>query len=206
MTPRHRRRLGVLVGIALLLPLAAPLAASGDPIDDKRAEAARIQDQLDAQGNKVSIAAEQFNRAQLHLQDVQDSLAKAQADLQRSDQRMQEVKGRLAQAAVLAYIQGGSNALISRLARSGNEDDLLARSQYLRVTANDQRAIIGELRSAKEDYTALRVKLTGEEKDALAAASAADATRRGAVAAEDAQRAILSQVQGDLADIGAVDA
>ncbi|MCA1843550.1 MAG: NlpC/P60 family protein [Actinobacteria bacterium] len=206
MTPRHRRRLGVLVGIALLLPLAAPLAASGDPIDDKRAEAARIQDQLDAQGNKVSIAAEQFNRAQLHLQDVEDSLAKAQTDLQRSDQRMQEVKGRLAQAAVLAYIQGGSNALISRLARSGNEDDLLARSQYLRVTANDQRAIIGELRSAKEDYTALRVKLTGEEKDARAAASAADASRRDAVAAEDAQRAILSKVQGDVADMVAAEA
>ena len=206
MTPRHRRRLGVLVGIALLLPLAAPLAASGDPIDDKRVEAARIQDQLDAQGNKVSIAAEQFNRAQLHLQDVQDSLAKAQADLQRSDQRMQEVKGRLAQAAVLAYIQGGSNALISRLARSGNEDELLARSQYLRVTANDQRAIIGELRSAKEDYTALRVKLTGEEKDARGAASAADATRRDAVGAEDAQRSILSRIQGDLADMVSAEA
>ena len=206
MTPRHRRRLGVLVGIALLLPLAAPWAASADPIDDKRAEAARIQDQLEAQGDKVSIAAEQFNRAQLHLQDVQDSLAKAQSDLQRSDERMQQVRGRLAQAAVLAYIQGGSNALISRLARSGNETDLLARSQYLRVTANDQRAIIGELRSAKEDYTALRIKLTGEEKDARAAASAADATRRGAIAAEDAQRAILSKVQGDLADMVAAEA
>src|SRR5438067_12068399 len=120
MTPRHRRRLGVLVGIALLLPLAAPwAAASADPIDDKRAEAARIQDQLEAQGEKVSIAAEQFNRAQLHVQDVQDSLAKAQSDLQRSDERMRQVRGRLAQAAVLAYIQGGSNALISRLARSG---------------------------------------------------------------------------------------
>src|SRR5919206_2832055 len=168
MTPRHRRRLGVFVGIALLLPLAAPLAASGDPIDDKRAEAARIQDQLDAQGEKVSIAAEQFNRAQLHVQQVQNSLAKAQADLERSEQRMQEVKGRLAQAAVLAYIQGGSNSLISRLARSGSEDNLLARSQYLRVTASDQRAILGELRSAKEDYATVRIRLTGEEKDTRA--------------------------------------
>jgi cell wall-associated NlpC family hydrolase len=206
LTPRHRRRLGVLVGIALLLPLANPLAASGDTIDDKRAEAARIQDQIDAQGEKVGMAAEQFNRAQLHVQDVENSLAKAQSDLDHSEQRMQEVKGRLAQAAVLAYIQGGSNSLISRLARSANEDDLLARSQYLQVTANDQRAILGELKSAKEDYAALRTRLTGEEKDAKAAAAAADATRRDAQAAEDAQKAILSKVQGDLADLVAAEA
>jgi cell wall-associated NlpC family hydrolase len=190
----------------LLLPLANPLAALGDQIDDKRAEAARIQDQIDAQGEKVSIAAEQFNRAQLHVQDVQSSLAKAQADLDRSEQRMQEVKGRLAEAAVLAYIQGGSNALISRLVRSGSQDDLLARSQYLQVTASDQRSILGELRSAKEDYTALRTKLSGEEKDAKAAASAADASRRDAQAAEDAERAILSHVQGDLAGLVAAEA
>jgi cell wall-associated NlpC family hydrolase len=206
MTPRHLRRLGVFVGIALLLPLAAPLAASGDPIDDKRVEAARIQDQLEAQGEKVSIAAQQFNRAQLHLRDVQESLEKAQADLKRSDERMKQVKSRLAQVAVSAYIHGGNNATISRLARSGNHTDLLVRSQYLRVTASDQRALIGELRVAKEDFTALRIKLTDEEKEAKAAAGVAEASRREAVAAEDAQRAILGRVQGDLADLVAAEA
>ena len=50
MTPRHRR-LGVLVGIALLFPvMTAP--ASADPLADKRAEAARIQEQLERQGEK----------------------------------------------------------------------------------------------------------------------------------------------------------
>ncbi|MDQ4096989.1 MAG: hypothetical protein M3144_03850, partial [Actinomycetota bacterium] len=199
MTPRHRRRLGVFVGIALLFPLAAPFAASGDPIDDKRAEAARIQDQLEAQGEKVSIAAQQFNRAQLHLRDVQESLTSAQADLQRSDERMKQVKSRLARVAISAYIHGGNNATISRLARSGSHSDLLARSQYLRVTASDQRALIGELRVAREDFTALRTRLTEEEKEAKEAASAAEAMRRDATAAEDTQRAILGRVQGDLA-------
>ena len=76
-----------------MLPLAAPLAASGDPIDDKRAEAVRIQNDLDAQGERVSIADEQYNRAQVHLQDVQDSLAKTQSDLQRSNDKIAEIKG-----------------------------------------------------------------------------------------------------------------
>lgn len=205
MTPRHRRRLGVFVGIALLVPLAAQLAASGDPIDDKRAEASHIQDQLDAQGRKVSIAAEQFNRAQANLGDVRDALAKAQSDLKRSDDRLGVIKGQLAQVAVMAYVHGGSNATLSRLVRSTDEDNLLARTQYLQMAANDQRALIGQLRAAKEDFTALKVKLTADEKSAQAATDAAAAARRDAVAAEDAQRAILGRVQGELSTLVAAE-
>jgi cell wall-associated NlpC family hydrolase len=182
------------------------LAASGDPIDDKKAEAARIQDQLDAQGEKVSVAAQRFNRAQLHLEEVRSSLAKAETDVKRSGERMQEIKGRLAQAAVVAYIHGGTNSILSRLARSSDQSEFFARRQYLQVAANDQRAILGELRSAKEDFTSLRSRLVNEEKDAKVAADGAAASRADAVAAENAQRAILSKAQGDLADLVAAEA
>lgn len=206
MTPRHRRRLGVFVGIALLLPLTAQLAASGDPIDDKKAEAARIQDELDAQGKQVSVAAQKFNAAQSHLDDVQSSLAQAQTDLQRSSDRMVQVKGLLANAAVTAYIHGGSTMILSQLARSSDHTELIARSQYLQVAANDQRKLIGQLKAAKEDFTALKGKLIGEEKDAKAATDAAALARRQAIGAEDAQRAILGRVQGELADLVAAEA
>ena len=189
-----------------MLPLAAQLAASGDPIDDKKAEAARIQDQLDAQGKAVSIAAQKFNAAQSHLADVQASLDKAQADLQRSSDRMVQVKGLVADAAVTAYIHGGSNMVLSRLARSSDHSQLVARSQYLQVAVNDQRRVIGQLKAAKEDFTALKGKLIGEEKDAKAATDAAAAARRQAIAAEDAQRAVLGRVQGELADLVAAEA
>jgi len=206
VTPRHRRRLGVFVGIALLLPLAAQLAASGDPIDDKKAEAAHIQDQLDAQGKAVSVAAQKYNAAQSHLADVQASLEKAQTDLQRSSDRMVQVKGLLADAAVTAYVHGGNSMVLSRLVRSSDHSELVARSQYLQVAANDQRQLIGQLKAAKEDFTALKGKLVGEEKDAKAATDSAAAARRQAVAAEDAQRAVLSRVQGELADLVAAEA
>ena len=206
MTPRHRRRLGVLVGIALLVPLAVPNAALGDPVDDKRAEAARIQSQLEQQGEKVSIAAERFNRAQLNLERVEASIQKTEADLRRSNERFTEVKGRLAQVAVVAYTHGGTNATISQLARSRDHGQLVARRQYLQVAANDQRVLIGELRSAKEDLVDVRTKLTTEEKGAKAAADQAASLRQEAIAAEDAQRAILSRVQGELADLVAVEA
>jgi len=100
MTPRHRRLLGVLVGMALMLPMLGQPLASAAPIDDKRAEAARLQDQLEAQGEQVSIQAERYNRARAKVAEVEDSVAQTEADVARSDERLKLVKGRLATAAI----------------------------------------------------------------------------------------------------------
>lgn len=207
MTPRHRRRLGVFVGIALLIPLAAPWAASGDPIDEKRAEAARIQDQLDAQGTKLSIAAERFNRARNRLAEVKETMAKAEADVRRSDERMAEIRARLQLVAIAAYVGGGSSpaSVLNHMARAHDDTEYVVKRQYLKTAAGDQRSIMSELKAAKEDLNGRRARLAEQEKDAEAAAEAADATRRAAQAAEDAQRAILSRVQGDLADLVAAE-
>jgi cell wall-associated NlpC family hydrolase len=202
MTPRHRR-LGVLVGIALLFPvMTAP--ASADPLADKRAEAARIQEQLEKQGEKVSMLAERSNRAQLKVAEVEGSLAKTAAEVARSDEHLQQARARLATAAVLAYVHGGSNALIGRLARGG-QDDMVVRTQYLRVTTADQRRIIGDVRTAKQDFELQKSRLEGDRKAAVEAADAATAANRAAQEAEDAQRAVLGQVNGELSDLVAAE-
>ena len=107
MTPRHRRLLGVFVG-CLLLPLVGQPLASAAPIDDKRAEAARLQDQLEAQGEEVSILAERYNRAQVKVAEVEEGIVQTEADVARSDDRLKPVKDRLADAAVAAYMHGGA--------------------------------------------------------------------------------------------------
>ena len=202
MTPRHRR-LGVLVGIALLFPvMTAPALA--DPLADKRAEAARIQEALERQGEKISILAERSNRAQLKVAEVEGSLAKTAAEVARSDQRLQQVRARLATAAVLAYVHGGNISLIGQLARGG-QADMVVRTQYLRVTAADQRRVIGEVRTAKQDFETQKSRLESEQKAAAEAADAAAAANRAAQEAEDAQRAVLGQVTGELSELVAAE-
>ncbi len=203
MTPRHRR-LGVLVGIALLLPIVTASSTFADPVAEKRAEAARIQEQLERQGQQVSILAERSNRARLKVSQVEESLARAQTDLARSDERLQLVRGRLAQAAVLAYVHGGSNSLISKLAR-GSQDNMVVRTQYLRVTAADQRRVIGEVRAAKQDFQLHQSRLDTERKAAAEAAGAAEAASQDAVEAEDAQRVVLGRVTGELGELVAAE-
>ena len=202
MTPRHRR-LGVLVGIALFFPvMTAP--ASADPLADKRAEAARIQEALERQGEKVSILAERSNRAQLKVAEVEGSLAKTAAEVARSDERLQRARARLATAAVLAYVHGGNNALIGKLVR-GSQNDMVVRTQYLRVTAADQRRVIGEVRTAKQDFETHKSRLEDERKAAAEAADVATSANRAAREAEEAQRAVLGQVTGELSDLVAAE-
>jgi cell wall-associated NlpC family hydrolase len=203
LTPRLRL-LGVFVGIALLLPIVTASGSSADPLADKKAEAAQIQDQLDKQGQKVSVLAEQSNRAKIKVAEVDGSIAKAEADLASSDQRLQDVKGRLAQAAVLAYVDGGSTSFLGHLAQGG-ADDMIVRSQYLRITATDQRQVIGEVKAAKDDFASDKAQLESQRKVAAAAAADVEASSRAAAAAEDAQRVVLSKVTGELGDLVAAD-
>lgn len=179
-------------------------ASWADPIADKKAEAARIQEQLDKQGRKVSILAEQSNRARIKVDEVTASLAKTQDQVSKSDARLQAARSQMASAAVLAYVHGGSNSMLGKLARSGG-DDMVVRSQYLRVTAADQRQIIDEVRAAREDFQSEQATLQADRKAAAQAADAADAASKAAAAAEDAQKLALSRVTGELSDLVAAD-
>ncbi len=189
-----------------MLPIVGQPSASAAPIDDKRAEAARVQDELEAQGTQVSILAERHNRARLKMAEVEDSLAQTEADVARSDERLKLVKGRLATAAISAYVHGGSTSILSSMARSGKPNETIVRNQYLRVTAADQREIIGELRLAKEDLSLRRTELDSERKAARAASDDAAAASREAEEAEAAQRAILASVEGDISGLVAEEA
>ena len=203
MTPRHRR-LGVLVGIALLFPMFTAPASWADPLDEKKAEAARLEAQIDRQGAQVSILAEKANRARLKVSEVEGSLARTEVDVARSDERLRLVRSRLAQAAVIAYVHGGSNSMIGKLARGGR-DDMVVRTQYLRVTSADQRKIIAEVRAAKEDLASQKSRLESERKAAAEAAAVASSASEAAVEAEEAQRVVLSQVKGELSDLVAAE-
>ena len=195
--PLHVRRLVVLAGFALVLPVVVMSPASGAPIDDKRAEAARIAQELEVEGNKASMAAEGFNQARLKLAEVQGSLAKVQSDVARADARMQQAQGLLAQVAVQSYVTGGSTSFFAKLANSDNSNVVL-RQQYLRFTASDQREVMGEVRAAREDFAAAQERLADEQSVAAEAASRAEAAQRKAAEAEAAQRNLLGRVQGEL--------
>lgn len=199
LNPLHRRRLGVLVGIALLLPVLGGTAAAS-PVDDKRAEAARIQQQLAAQGDRVSVLDEQYNRAREKADEAQASLAKTKGELASADARFKGAQGNLTTYAVSSYVHGGDNTFLSELLKSKGSD-LVSRRQYLQVAASDQRQAMDELKAAREDLTSAKAKAESDQKSAADAASQVDANRRQAEAAVAQQQQLLTKVNGDLAQL-----
>jgi len=200
LTPQNQRRLGVLVGITLVVSLLGAASAAGSPIQDKQAEAARIQAQLDAQGNRISVLDEQYNRAQINVGAAQASLAQAQADLAAANQRYAEVRSRMSEAAVNAYVNGGNTSMIEELVKSSGKD-LAVRKTYVEAAAADQNSTLDELRAARQDLEAQQAKLKASADGAKAAASNLASQKAAIDAAIAAQQATLSQVNGEVAQL-----
>lgn len=200
MTPRNQRRLGVLVGISLLLSLLGAASAAASPIQDKQAQAARIQAQLDAQGNKISQLDEQYNRAQMNVASTQAALVKAQADLAAANQRFSQIKSQMSQTAVNAYMHGGNTSMIEQLVKSDGKD-LAVRKTYVEAAAADQTSTLDQLRAARQDLEAQQAKLKASSDSARQAASTLASQKSAIDAAIADQQATLSKVKGDIAQL-----
>lgn len=204
MPSRVRRRRRVQpVGIALVLLIATAATAGAAPasVKDKQAQAAKLQDQLERQGNQVSVLAEKYNRARLKVTELEAAMGTVEADVTRSDQRLADMKDRVSDVAVDAYVHGGSNSVLNSLARSGEGTDLVVRREYMRVAVADQRDTIGELRSVMEDLGESRSRLSDERERARAAATKAKKLQAEAAKAEGELNQVLKKVNGEVATL-----
>ena len=199
------RRLGVLVVIASLTPLFdAP--AHADDIADKQAEAARIAEQVEAEGQKVSMLAERLNQARLHADGVQAEVAKTQAEVARTDAEVAEAKETLKGYVVRSYMRGGRMSQLQLLlGGQGEANDLAVRNGYVKSLTADERQAIDALAAAREAAESKRDALEATQKEAKTALGAVEAERRAAAEAAAQAKATLSKVQGELASLVAAE-
>jgi cell wall-associated NlpC family hydrolase len=205
------RRLGVLVGIASLsggLIIAAPVRPAGaDEIADKKAQAARIAAQVEAEGEKVSILAERLNEARLHADKVQAELNATQVEVARTEAQVANATKNLKTHMVSAYIKGGHvSALQMLVGGKGEASSLAVRTSYVKAVAGKERTALDALAVAKEQSNAKQAALSAVKKDATSALKAVEADRKAAAGAEANAKATLGQVQGELADLVAAEA
>jgi peptidoglycan DL-endopeptidase CwlO len=201
------RRLGVLVVIASLVPsFDAP--AHADDIADKQAEAARIAEQVEAEGQKVSMLAERLNQARLHADGVQAEVAKTEAEVARTDAQVADAKETLKGYVVRSYMRGGRMSQLQLLlGGQGEANDLAVRNGYVKSLTADERQAIDALADAREAAESKREALEATQKDARAALGAVESERRAAADAEAQAKATLGKVQGELASmVAAVEA
>jgi peptidoglycan hydrolase CwlO-like protein len=204
--PTPRSLLRACLALAVLVGTTSASVGTGTagPIEDKRAEAARIAAQIDAGAAHVTQLSKQAWRAKDQLGGTEAALAQATSQATAADAHLHDTQTRLADQAVDAYVHGGSAGLLSELTKS-NGSDLGVRRQYASLAAGQDQQAIDDMRAAREDLASRRASL---RRIARVWATAASQLSKQTVAlnqAQNGEKAMLGKVQGELATLVAAD-
>lgn len=213
-TPRHRRRAGLLPALlatliaGTILPL--PVARAAQParegeIADKRAEAERIERELEAQGRQVSILAEELNESRLEAERVAAEVAVTEGQIRETVERMEAARSRLRLRAVTAYMRGGTVPAAALVAQ-GPADELGLRRAYVGALVGQDRSAVDDLEAARKERVIRQAQLEVAQRSAKEALAEVESRRKAASQAAAARRATLETVKGELTELVAAEA
>ena len=193
-------RLGfVSLGAAVALSLGAVVVGpvSADPLSDKKAEAARIGEQLAQLQDRQQEINGQYEKANYELKQAQEKVnaakvlaiqTAAEADVRREDLR---------QYAVAAYQSGNDSlefdALISNDASTG-----VQKRSYLQSLSGSRQDLVDALNAARQKAEEDGVRLKAAEDASTAKAAEIEQLKKAADEATNQQAAINARVQGEL--------
>jgi cell wall-associated NlpC family hydrolase len=200
MRRRIIRALPLVLVAATAASILNPTSAPGAPLDDKKSEAAQLEQQITENGRKMDALNEQINSAQIALDNANSAIALADSQVATATKKTKELRSALAERAATLYRGAGVSTGIANLdARSANE--LNSREKYTSLAAQREKVLVTQLKAAKEE---LRIRKHDAE-DAREAASAKraeiQATKSDLASADSKQRGLLSQVKGQIADL-----
>src|ERR1700736_5447666 len=107
-------RIVAVVAVAVTALALAPLAAAGSPIDDKKAEAARLQAAIDSNGTKIDALSEQYNGAVYRLQQLDGQIAEAQTRVKAAQENFDKLKSVVSTRAASLYMGAGTSDPLAR--------------------------------------------------------------------------------------------
>lgn len=175
---------------------AVPAAAS--PLADKQAQAARLAAQIDANGEKISAAAEAYNGAVLRLAETQAEITEAEANLARDQHETDDLRSAVEGRAAVMYMQAAAGAPTDAN-RDFNAAET-ARRYASSATSRDQKTV-DRLADRMEQLRAERERLAAVKKKAQADKATAEKRKADVVALNAKAQQLLSQVKGDIANL-----
>lgn len=196
---RHIRNISLmlLIGLAAAGVADAGLVAGADPISDKRAQAAAIQDQIDQNGERISALAEQYNAAQLRLDEAQRAIADA-------EQRIDAARAEVARIKHLIELRAASTyrRAVQGLSVDGFDFDdarnLLTRRHYAATQSARDDSLLEQLARAQDDLARQKADAEQAHADATAEQQHIESSRGELEAANAQQAQILDKVKGEL--------
>ncbi|MGZ8761930.1 MAG: NlpC/P60 family protein [Acidimicrobiia bacterium] len=200
MNHRPIRLFPVLLAAALAASLLPAGAASAAPIDDKRAEAAALQSQIDANGRRIDTLSEEANGARYRRDQAQAARNDAQQRIEVAQAERGRLRALLGKRALDAYKGGGSSSPLDVI-DVRNARELGARAKYATAAQNTQNKLVAQLRGAEEELATRQTELDAAIAQATAEQERIEASRSEIESANATQAQLLGQVQGELATL-----
>lgn len=184
----------------LTLSVGSAVPAAAAPLDEKRAEAARIQAQIDELDAALEVAAEDYNEAKARYDEITAQVKQTEERLAALTARQAELSEHLATRAAGMYRQGPLGAL--ELLLGATSFETFAATWDLLQDMNDADAVrIGELKATRAEVGAAREQLAAQQAAAKAESDEMRA-RKAAVERQLAERTrVLSGVKSEIAAI-----
>ncbi|MDQ3980191.1 MAG: hypothetical protein M3314_11665, partial [Actinomycetota bacterium] len=190
--------------LAVLTLASGTAGALARQIDGKQAEAAALADKLEQQATRIVAVDMEHRRALRELEQAEAAVAQAEAELAATNRRHDEAKQRLVVQAQDAYVVGGSVSVLKYLIRTSHGDEVVRRT-YLRILSGQDREAIGLLRATREDLQDMKKRLQAARQAAQEKARDIGRDKEELDKAIRSQRALLAQVNGELAALVAAE-
>jgi peptidoglycan DL-endopeptidase CwlO len=198
---RGRGRLATLViavlGAASVTAGLAP-GAGAQSIDDKRAEAAQIQDQIEATDLQISALTQDLAVAEARRDAAAQAALEAEAQIEVAKQEVKRIVRLIRKNAASLYRRSMLGNTIDDL-DVGDAEDLNRRTRYAKVMADRDDELLDKLDAAQQDLALKRTEATRARDEAAAEGEAITHAKTAMETARAEQQVLLDQVQGELA-------
>jgi cell wall-associated NlpC family hydrolase len=196
---RHAPWIAALALVVALVPLISVGRAHGDPIDDKRAEAQQLQSEIDANGVQLGALSERYNGAQYRFEQAQAAATEAQQKLDATTAEVARLRTLVNERGAALYRGLGHGSPISLDVSSANS--LIASSKYSALAAEHDTKLLDELRRAERTLRDQQAQAEQAQADAQDEQRAIAKAQAGVEAANARQEQLLSQVNGEIAQL-----
>jgi cell wall-associated NlpC family hydrolase len=198
--PRVLGRLSVLLAVALLGAVVAPLANAAfasSPLDQKRAEAKQLANEIDANNNRVDVLDEQYNETVVKVAQLNRQIGDAQASLAATQRHTDHLRSEVRSRAADLYMSARSGTLFPQL-DAKNAQQVASRTSYTAAAAAHDSTLLSSLRTATAQLDS-KQKALSEARDKATTESRRLAGTRDAIeqATTKAQR-LLTSVKGEI--------
>lgn len=195
--------LAVTIGAAVAAASLGAVPAGATPVSDKQAQAAQLEEGINANAVKLDALNEQVKAAQAALDQANATIADAQVRIAAAKAQT-DALGRLVKQRAASVYRSASNGTetsifsidVSRLASS---------QKYASAATQHDNALVDQLNQAKDDLKAREKDAQTAKTTAEAQKAAVDAALASFQATNSQYMALLGQVKGDLAGLVAAD-